>query len=153
MDQINPANGCTLRPATQTDASTIRHIISKVNINPMGLDWRRFILAIDPFGKVIGCGQVKPHADGSSELASIAVLPGWRGKGIARQIIENLLKQHPGRLYLTCQPSLEPLYQKFGFQVIPREEMPPYFQRLIRLVALFNIFIRQPNLLLVMRRD
>ena len=30
----------------------------------MALDWHRFILAIDPFGKVIGCGQVKPHSDG-----------------------------------------------------------------------------------------
>jgi N-acetylglutamate synthase-like GNAT family acetyltransferase len=108
-----------LRPASQSDASTIRQIISMVRINPTALDWKRFILAVDPSGMVIGCGQIKPHSDGSSELASIAVLPGWRGRGIARKIIEYLLDHHQGRLYLTCRSSLGAMYQKFGFQVIP----------------------------------
>ncbi len=142
-----------LRPATLTDAVTIRQIISQVQINPMGLNWQRFVLAIDRDGKVIGCGQVKPHSDGSLELASIAVLPEWRGKGIARTIIENLLEKHPARLYLTCRSQLGPLYQKFGFQALQFLDMPPYFKRLSRLVAVFNKLFHQPDHLLVMRRN
>jgi N-acetylglutamate synthase-like GNAT family acetyltransferase len=119
----------------------------------MSLSWQRFILAVDRNGQIIGTGQVKPHADGSLELASIAVLPDWRGRGIARLIIEHLLQQYPGRLYLTCRAQLGPLYQKFGFQEINSSQMPPYFKRISRLVYHFNRLFHQPDHLLVMRRN
>ena len=119
----------------------------------MSLDWRRFILATDSAGRVIACGQVKVHGDGSHELASIAVLPEWRSKGIARQIIVHLLEQHPGRLYLTCQSQLGPLYEKFGFQRIQPGEMTPYFMRLSRIVSMVNKLFRLRESMLVMRRN
>jgi len=143
----------SLRPATRSEADTIKQIISAVNINPMGLDWQRFILAIDPSGKVIGCGQIKPHAGGLLELASIAVLPDWRHKGIAHKIIESLISKQPGRLYLTCRSGLESFYRQFGFQVVPFSEMPPYYRRISRLVTLFIRLSRQEDRLLVMRRN
>ena len=141
------------RPALLDDAHSIRSLIRAVRINPIGLDWRRFILATDSAGRVIACGQVKVHGDGSYELASIAVLPDWRGKGIARRIIEHLLEQHPGRLYLTCQSRLGPLYEKFGFQRIQPGEMTPYFRRLSRIVSIVNKLFRQHESMLVMRRN
>jgi N-acetylglutamate synthase-like GNAT family acetyltransferase len=119
----------------------------------MALDWHRFVLAVDAYGMVIGCGQVKPHSDGSIELASIAVLPDWRSKGVARRIIEYLLEQHPDRIYLTCQSDLGPMYQKFGFQVIQRAEMTPYFRRLSQIVNWIGKLTHQPHILLVMRRN
>jgi len=131
----------------------IRQIIALVQINPIGLNWRRFILATDREDRIIGCGQVKPHADGSLELASIAVLPDWRGKGISRTIIEHLLVQYPATLYLTCRSQLGPMYQKYGFKAIQRVEMPPYFRRLSRIVALINKLFRQPDRMLVMKRN
>jgi N-acetylglutamate synthase-like GNAT family acetyltransferase len=143
----------SLRPATAADAQTIRQIIALVHINPMGLNWQHFILAVDAKGSVIGCGQVKIHADGSRELASIAVLPAWRGRGVARAIIEQLLELHQGRLYLTCRAVLGPMYEKFGFQALQRDEMTPYFKRLNRLASFFRKLFRQSDQLLVMRRD
>ena len=155
MDIAKATTGYTLRPATAADAVSIRRIIYLVQINPTGLSWRRFIVAVDDEerGHIIGCGQVKAHKDSSLELASIAVLPEWRGSGVARAIIEYLLKQYPGRLYLTCRSHLEPLYQKFGFQAIGIDEMPPYFQRLSRLAAVYNKLTHQPDHLSVMRRN
>ena len=108
MDRGHSSEESALRPATQADAATIRQLIAQVNINPLSLDWRRFILAVDQDGKVIDSGQVKPHADGSSELASIAVLPEWRGVGVARAIIQSMQGQHPGRIPLTCRSGLGP---------------------------------------------
>ncbi len=153
MEISNIPVAFSLRPAVAADETTIRRMIAQVNINPMGLDWKRFILAIDPTGIMIGCGQVKPHGDGSFELASIAVLPEWRGKGVARAIIEHLLQEHPSRLYLTCRSELEPLYQKFGFQTIMMEAMPPYFRRISRIVNIMNRLSRRRIRLLVMRRN
>jgi N-acetylglutamate synthase-like GNAT family acetyltransferase len=153
METPSPSHGYSLRQANAADAATIRQIISQVHINPTGLNWQRFILAVDRQGIIIGCGQLKPHGDSSLELASIAVLPEWRGKGVARTIIEHLLEQHPGTLYLTCRAELGPLYQKFEFQVVNTAEMPPYFKRLSRLINLFPRLRHQPDRLLVMRKN
>jgi N-acetylglutamate synthase-like GNAT family acetyltransferase len=153
MENFSSSLEFRLRPATHTDAQTIRKIISSVNINPMGLNWQRFILVVDQVNNVIGCGQIKPHSDGSFELASIAVLPEWRNRSIARRVIEHLLEQHPGRLYLTCRSPLGPMYQKFGFEAIRSSEMPPYFKRINRMVALFSKLFHRPDHLLVMRRN
>jgi len=80
-------------------------------------------------------------------------VPEWRGNGVARMIIEHLLEQHSGRIYLTCRSELGPMYQKFGFIPIQKFDMPPYFRRISSLVGIFNKLLHQPNQLLVMRRN
>ena len=123
-----------LRPAAAEEAALIHKIIRQAKINPTGLDWRRFILAVDAEGRVAGCGQLKPHGD-DVELASIAVLPEFQGQGIARLLIEHLIQAHPGDLYLMCRPVLQSFYEKFGFQVVGENELPAYFRRI---AAIFN---------------
>src|SRR4051794_8818052 len=107
-----------LRKATQNDFPAIRRLIWRVRINPMGLDWRHFIIAVDPVNPVnqlIGCGQIKQHRDGSFELASIAVQPEYQGQGIGKAVIERLLSETRVSLFLMCRPEMETYYQKFGF--------------------------------------
>jgi amino-acid N-acetyltransferase len=144
--------GFSLRAAEAADAGAIRELILRVRINPTGLDWRRFILAVTPQGEMIGCGQVKPHGDGTYELASIAVAPAWRGRGVARAVIEALLAANPGPLYLTCRPHLETFYQKFGFSRLALDDLPPYFRRLERLSGALVGLHLMPGTILVMRR-
>ena len=143
----------TIRPASEADFPSVRAIIHAVQINPMGLDWRRFLVAIDPGGKVIGCGQIKPHRDGSHELASIAVLPAWRHQGVAHEIIEELTASHPERLFLTCREQLGPFYEKLGFTTIGEKEMTPYFQRLQRIVRWLSALHLVDDELLIMRKE
>jgi N-acetylglutamate synthase-like GNAT family acetyltransferase len=120
-------------------------------INPTGLDWKRFIVAVNEQDEMIGCGQVKPHAAGILELASLAVYPAYRGRGVARAIIEYLLQHNPRPLYLMCASSLEPFYEKFGFRRLAYEDMPPYFQRIVRLAGLLTSLARRQEGLLVMK--
>jgi N-acetylglutamate synthase-like GNAT family acetyltransferase len=141
-----------IRAATSADARNIRQLIHLVHINPTGLSWRRFIVAVDVTDTLIGSGQVKPHKDGSLELASIAVLPEWRGRGVARKIIERLLEQYPGQVYLMCRSPLEPLYKKFGFSTIGYDEMPFYFQQISRLADFYGRLRHETDSLSVMRR-
>jgi N-acetylglutamate synthase-like GNAT family acetyltransferase len=141
-----------IRPALHGDYPRIRALIYAVKINPMNLDWRRFFVAVSPEGDLVGCGQVKPHRDGSLELASIAVADAWRGRGIARDIIQALLLAHPGELYLTCRSRFAPFYEKFGFQVIGEAQLPPYFRKISRLARVFSSSGLIPGDLLVMRR-
>ncbi len=144
----------TYRPATRADAAAIRALIRQVRINPTGLDWRRFIVAVDAAGALVGCGQVKPHADGSWELASIAVAAPFRGRGVARGIIERLLAIHPQRpIYLTCVSPLGAFYEKFGFRQVSQPAMPPHFRRISRLANLFFRWARPGETLLVMMKE
>jgi N-acetylglutamate synthase-like GNAT family acetyltransferase len=121
--------GVVIREATEADQATIRAIIRAAQLNPMGLDWPRFLVAEDG-GQIVGIGQVKPHGDGSHELASIAVVPGRRGGGIGRQIIRALLARETGPLYLVCMDDHETYYQQFGFRRVAAAALPPTFRRL-----------------------
>lgn len=139
-----------LRPATQADQKIIEHIIRDAGINPMSLDWHRFLIA-EENGQTIGIGQVKQHGDGSRELASIAVIPERRGQGIASEIIRALLAKENDDVYLTCRAQLESFYNRFGFRKVGREEMTPYFRRIYRIG---NIFARLAKTeMLVMKRN
>ncbi len=127
-----------IRQAVGADFAAIKNLIHEVGINPTGLDWRRFIV-VEAFGRQFaGCGQLKPHSDGSIEMASIAVLPSWRGQGIARLIIQKLLESAPRPLYLTCRSQLGVFYQKFGFCIANDEQLPKYFRRISRIGGLMN---------------
>jgi N-acetylglutamate synthase-like GNAT family acetyltransferase len=141
----------TIRSARETDATQIRDLIHLVGINPIGLDWKRFVVAVNDQDEMIGCGQLKPHGQEVLELASIAVYPEHRGKGVARAIIEHLLKDSPRPLYLMCESDNGPLYEKFGFQAIPYEEMPRYFQRISRVAGLVTTLAQREERLLIMK--
>ena len=143
----------TLRPATADDAADIKALIRLVRINPMGLDWKRFLVASSADGRLAACAQVKPHADGTLELASLAVRPAWRGQGLARRLVTQLLSGSPRPLYLTCRSGLGSFYQKFGFRALANEELTPYFRRIQKLAGAMMSLFREGETLLVMRLD
>jgi N-acetylglutamate synthase-like GNAT family acetyltransferase len=103
------------RPAQANDEAAIKALIRAVNINPIGLKWQRFVVAVDENGRLIGCGQIKSHRDGSRELASIAVQKAWRRQGVAGAIIQQLLADETPPVWLTCMDKLVPFYEQFGF--------------------------------------
>jgi GNAT superfamily N-acetyltransferase len=142
----------TLRPAAETDMPTIRWLVRIGQINPTGLRRQRFIVAESSAGEVIGCGQIKSHRDGSKELASLAVHPDWRGQGVARAMIEHLIDAHPGDLYLMCRAKLGPMYEKFDFFSLELEQMPRYFQRILRLLGFLDRLRDDRNRVLIMKR-
>ncbi len=140
-----------IRPARESESARIKELIHFVGINPMDLDWKRFVVAVNDQDEMLGCGQLKPHGKEILELASLAVYPEHRGKGIARALIENLLKDSTRPLYLMCESSIGPLYEKFGFRGISYEEMPRYFQRISKLAGLVTTLARREEHLLVMK--
>jgi N-acetylglutamate synthase-like GNAT family acetyltransferase len=140
-----------LRPATEADFPEIKALIRKVRINPTGLDWRRFTVAVNGPGQMIACAQLKPVPGGLTELASLAVHPAYRQKGIARALIEHLLAYAPRPVYLTCRSGLGKMYQKFGFRVLEADETPAHYLRLKRLAGIFMGMTRQNETLFVMK--
>ena len=142
-----------LRPARQDDSQTIKKLIREVGINPMSLNWKRFIVAETEDGRFAGCGQLKPHSDGTIELASIAVFPWARNQGLASNIIQKLISKAPRPLYLTCRSPLGVFYQKFGFRIASGNDLPRYFKRVSQFAGLAKALNIMNETLLVMVLD
>ncbi len=124
-----------LRKAERADRAAIWRLIFSERLNPLGINWRRFVLAVDEAGAVIGCAQVKPHSDGTRELASLVVVPSWRGRGVSRRLIETLQASAGPPLYLTCRSGLAEFYARFWFCLLEDQELTTYYRRLKRLVT------------------
>ncbi len=140
----------SLRAATADDFPGIRRLIHEVGINPMSLDWRRFVIAVDGNDRMLGCGQLKPHGKDIIELASIAVQSDHRNQGIGRAIIEHLLARAPRPVYLICRAPLGAFYERWGFHSLALQEMPAYFHRLARLARVFAPLAGEGGGMLVM---
>lgn len=120
-----------IRKATKADATFIRRLIWQVRINPLGLKWRRFVVAVNEHGVRIGCAQLKIYKDGTRELASVAVVPHFRHQGVGAAMIRSILDGQESPIYLTCRESLGSFYERFGFQeIIELDSMPPYYRKL-----------------------
>ncbi len=122
------ASAVSIRAATSNDQPAIYTLILSNNLNPLDLDWRRFSVAVTGVDDVIGCGQVRSHG-AVDELASLAVKKDWQGRGVANSIMQDLLLRSRRPLWLVCESSLLPLYQRYGFdEVQDPTALPTYFQ-------------------------
>lgn len=140
-----------IRSALESESAQIKNLIHIVGINPSGLDWKRFIVALNAEGRVISCGQLKPHGTDILELASIATLPEYERKGLASVVILELLKSPARPLYLMCEEHNGSLYEKFGFRTIAEDEMPKYFRRIKKLFKVADLVMRSGKDLLIMK--
>ena len=151
-DKSNNPPGFRVETAVAADEKGIKALIRAPQINPLGIKWQRFLVARDAAGRLIGCAQVKPHRDGSRELASVAVVPRWRQQGVASTLITQLMTGYQQPLWLTCISTLVPFYEQFGFhEVRDAARMPAYFSRVFRLYNLFICLSRREGRLSVMR--
>ena len=125
----------TMREGRSRDRKVIRRIITSRRLNPFGINWRRFLVAVDPRGRIVGIGQLKSHRHGSVELASIAVLRRYERKGVAREIIETLIRRSGEGLWLSCLRKMREFYHQFGFYEVPAKYTAPSYYRMIAKVS------------------
>ncbi|MBW7885656.1 MAG: GNAT family N-acetyltransferase [Caldilineaceae bacterium] len=148
-----------LRGATAADQPGINALIRKAGINPMNLDWRRFVVVEEMAGaekRLIGAGQIKAHRGGVRELASIAVAPEWQGMGVGRTLVATLLSLEDGPLYLYCANHNEAYYQQFGFRALAGDQIPPALRYIYlvgnSLLRLVSLITGDPRSIVVMYR-
>jgi len=115
----------TIRKARQTDMAKINSIALKYDLDSNDMEFQQFIVA-EEAGKIVGFGRLLPH-EGCIELGTIGVVEEYRGKGIAKKIIERLLdlvraglKPAPSVYLTTLIPSF---FEQFGFKRL--DEAPP----------------------------
>jgi N-acetylglutamate synthase-like GNAT family acetyltransferase len=122
----------SIRPATVADQGDISGLIREARLNRRDLDWQRFVVA-DEDGTLIGCGQVRVHARGTRELASLAVKPNRQGSGIGDRLVGAILAREPGVVYLMTRRETEGYFERFGFRRIAAAQAPSDFRRQFRI--------------------
>ena len=112
------------------------------------------MVAVADEGRVVGIAQIKRHRGGELELASIAVERSYRGQGIARALIERLIKRVRKDLWLTCRSSITGFYRKFGFEDnIASQRIPFYFRVTLKVSSIIRLFGRRNEYIAVMVRS
>ncbi len=142
-----------MREARAGDKSAIRDLVCGERLNPLGLNWRHFVVATAADGSVIGCGQIKIHSDGSRELASLVVREDWRGRGVGSAIVRRLAEHAPSPLWLMCRSELAGYYRRFHFREAGADEpLPLYFRWVRRLFGWpSRLMGRKPRLAIMVR--
>ena len=135
-----------LRRATADEQGVIAGMIRTERLNIFGIKWENFIVAVDVNGGIVGCGQLKPHHD-CVELASLVVVPAWRGRGVARALVKQLHRNAGTIVWLMCAQRLTPFYHQFGYtQITDSKQMPATFRRIHIFAKPFNWLFRHNRL-------
>jgi N-acetylglutamate synthase-like GNAT family acetyltransferase len=121
-----------IRPATAADRDRISGLIREARLNPRDLDWRRFMVA-DAGGTLVGCAQVRVHANGTRELASVAVTADRQGSGMGGRLVESILSQESGVVYLMTRRETAGYFERFDFQRVDAADTPSDFRRQYRI--------------------
>ena len=142
-----------VRTAEYSDWKEIKAIIRQTRLNPFGLDWQKFVIAVSVDNTIVGIGQLKRHRGGIVEMASIAVIKSWRGKGVSKSVIDQLLQQGKRNLWLTCRSSMRSFYRQFSFREIRDRNHAPFPYRVIlRISSLIRLFSKRRDYIAVMFR-
>jgi len=108
-----------IRSAGTGDIPDIKSVLSQYILETElvedNIDW--FVVA-ETVGRIVGCACLISIMD-VIELRSIAVLPGWKNKGIGRRLFETLMQRAKGmtdRIYV--RTTARGFFEKMGFEAL-----------------------------------
>lgn len=117
----------TTRTAVPEDWEAIRNLLVKCKLPTAGAhDHLRTFLVIHGEAGLIACGGVEHHGR-DVLLRSIAVAGGYRGNGIGRALVANLLataKDAGAGTVVLLTEGAEQFFLGLGFRVVPRQDLP-----------------------------
>jgi N-acetylglutamate synthase-like GNAT family acetyltransferase len=114
----------TLQTATDTDLAAINARYADIGFVPSHTG--ELIVVATLTGRTAGQGRVVPIDARSGELGGIYVLPHCQGRGVAKCIVEFLIR-HTNLPVLYCLPfgELEGFYRSMGFVPVKQPDRVP----------------------------
>jgi N-acetylglutamate synthase-like GNAT family acetyltransferase len=116
-----------LRQATAADSGWINAAYADVHFQSSDLS-RELVIVAELDGERAGLGRLVPAGEEACELGGMLVFDAFRGRGVARVIIDELLRHANGRaVYCIPFADLEPIYERAGFRRrARRDDVPEY---------------------------
>ena len=89
-------------------------------------NFREFVVAVDPSGRVLGCAALRVYTAQLAELASLAVDEAAHGLGVGRKLVEAIEAEARllgvGTVFaLTLQDGF---FHRLGYRTVPKEMFP-----------------------------
>jgi N-acetylglutamate synthase-like GNAT family acetyltransferase len=119
------------RRARRDDQAEITAMVHRAHLNPRDLDWSRFVVA-EHRRTIVGVGQVRLHADGAHELASLVVERSFRGQGVAGSVVDALLTDDRGDMYTLIDRRFVQHFQRWRFHAVNPGELTRSIKRTYR---------------------
>ena len=121
-------NEIRIQPAAEEDIACIAALVNGFAAENLMLprteesilqslpDW---LVAVADCSQLLGCGSLVPLTEQLVEIRSLAVAPQGQGKGIGRQIVQELVQMATARGYAQiCALTLqEAFFEKLGFEL------------------------------------
>lgn len=123
---IESHNMIQIRPAKQPEITWINSSYDEVGFAHSSFE-KEIIAIAEINGQRAGLGRLVTIDVNHFELGGIYVFEAFRGQGIARKIVEFLLKASPPSKSIYCIPfeHLVPFYREFGFiPCVTLEQIP-----------------------------
>jgi amino-acid N-acetyltransferase len=111
-----------VRPATARDEAAVRALLAGFDGLEVDFLASEVVVALQD-GRLVGCGRLKRHPDGSLELASVATARDVQGQGVGSAVTRALLARARGRVYALALAS--DFFARHGFRETPKETLPP----------------------------
>ncbi len=122
-----PRDCVDLRPAVENDLAAITRLLQQAELPTAGVEESldHFLVA-EHEGDMVAAAGLEVHAP-AALLRSVAVRPDWRGKGLARQLVDRLLAKATAAgiqdIYLLTTTA-EHYFPRLGFVCVRRDEVP-----------------------------
>jgi len=116
------------RKSNKEDLAQITGLLKILDLNISNLIADGFWVAATG-DLIVGCARIIEMDDGNIELASVAVVAGFRKRGIGGKLIQALLgreKRLP--VYLMCRRKNQEFYEEQGFKEIKDDLLPPVYK-------------------------
>ncbi|MGE0237362.1 MAG: GNAT family N-acetyltransferase [Parvibaculaceae bacterium] len=117
------AKTCVIRKARAWEDAAIRALVLSERMRPVDLKPENFLVAVEG-DEIIGTVQMRRHSDGTHELGSLVVAPNWRRQGVARRLIDMLLKEEAQSVYMITARAHWRRYVPWGFELVSGGAVP-----------------------------
>jgi amino-acid N-acetyltransferase len=121
-------NDIEIRGARADDRDAVAALLERTALPPDGLDEQfgeAYAVAVAD-GEIVGAAGVEVYGS-AGLLRSVAVDPGWRGRGLGQRLSEERLGWAAARgldtVYLLTTTAAD-FFPRLGFVPVPREEVP-----------------------------
>ena len=127
--EIAAGKGCvTVRRAREGDLRGVQDLLSRSGLPLDGVDqWLTRFLVAEHEGRMVAAAGLEVY-EASALLRSVAVEPEWRGTGLGRRLIEELLSEAQDRgitdVYLLTTTA-SAFFARLGYQRTARDDAPP----------------------------
>jgi N-acetylglutamate synthase-like GNAT family acetyltransferase len=112
-----------VRKALPEDIPSAAGLVERLGLDYPGMESDALWIAEDGRGRIVGAVALKKHPD-CLELCALGVDPDFRGKGVARALVEALMAEAPGDVHLaTVIPGF---FESCGFHII-KNDIPATF--------------------------